>query len=488
MEEECVIYTVLIAEDELLVRMGIESSVPWLQMDMRVVAETADGMAAWEAFGKFHPDIVIADIRMPKMDGVELLERIRTVDPDCAVILVTNVESGCMLEKAKALGIVDILFKASMKRDHIEAAVALARDSLPDNRGQAIAPKDDREVWREYLTRPRQKADSSLVDETAPPSALFRPHGFVYFAIRPSERLSHHLADSLTNLFEHRMSAEGDFCMVNLERGTVALAKTPFDARHAEKQLSDLGDYVLHNFVEALCFVVQPEETELPALCRQLDHAAFYASDEHFFDQPTLFLDPSGWPRLAELSQAARTLRRCAPLMKRDVGLSQCADDLAALPKAMASGWSEGNHLGRRILERMGSPANCNGIHELADEIARAAERAAAEVRLSARPEILAAIDYMDEHISEKLTVTGVSDIIGYHPAYFSNLFKRELGLSYSDFLTNLRINRAKEMMRESSRSLGEVAESCGFSDLSYFSVKFKRVVGVAPNQWRAKL
>ena len=85
-------YTVLIAEDELLVRIGISSCVPWEQMGMRIVAETAAGASAWQAFLRYHPDIVIADIRMPQIDGLELLRRIRTEDRDCAVIIVTNVE------------------------------------------------------------------------------------------------------------------------------------------------------------------------------------------------------------------------------------------------------------------------------------------------------------------------------------------------------------------------------------------------------------
>jgi len=103
------------------------------------------------------------------------------------------------------------------------------------------------------------------------------------------------------------------------------------------------------------------------------------------------------------------------------------------------------------------------------------------------RPEIRAAIEYIEAHISDELSIRHVSEVAGYHPAYFSNLFKRELGMSYSDFLAGLRIQRAKEMLTGSASSLQQIAEECGFSDLSYFSAKFKRMVGMTPSQWRAK-
>lgn len=90
--------TALIAEDELLVRMGISSSVSWAEMDIAVVGEARDGLEAWALYQKYRPDIVILDLLMPKMSGVELLERIRQADPRCAVIVVTSVDKGETLD------------------------------------------------------------------------------------------------------------------------------------------------------------------------------------------------------------------------------------------------------------------------------------------------------------------------------------------------------------------------------------------------------
>ena len=115
--------------------MGIASSVPWSRYDMTIIGEVADGESAWDMFRMYHPDIVITDIRMPKMDGLELIARIRGEDPECRIVVVTNVEYGEACERAKALGVNTFLLKATMNRDDLEKVILRLRYSLnePDD-------------------------------------------------------------------------------------------------------------------------------------------------------------------------------------------------------------------------------------------------------------------------------------------------------------------------------------------------------------------
>ena len=165
-------YTVLIAEDELLVRIGIASSVPWAEMNLRLIGEAEDGESAWALYEQFRPDIVITDIRMPGLDGMELLRRIRSGDRECAVIIITNVEHDETLREAQALGITDVLLKASMKQDDIRLALEKACKSLPKATGEK-AVRDESALWRTALL------------EGENPAGLFDPRGLVMLHIFP---------------------------------------------------------------------------------------------------------------------------------------------------------------------------------------------------------------------------------------------------------------------------------------------------------------
>ena len=480
-------YSVLIAEDELLVRIGIASSVPWAQMGMRVVAEAADGASAWEAFLRYRPDIVIADIRMPQMDGLELIRRIRAEDSGCAILIVTNVEHDGALEEARRMGIADYLLKAVMKPDDIMQAVLRARAGLPGGRGAPQCPMDNDALWREFLSA--REMDGAAFRRRCERfhAAFFAPQGFVALRILPSEQLSHRLQTSLTSLFAHRREIAGAFFVLSLENGAVALAKEAFDPDAVARGLESLAQYVRDNFGERLRFVVQAGGAELDVLRDRLEAAFRYATQDWYFARAALILDAEGKPCLPALEAAARTLRRCAPLSPQMRELFQCADDAGRLREQIAANGAKAQKLGARLLERLGESPDFSNVSELAEAVARAAEQISRSVRLSVREELLAAVDYIESHLSQKISIRDVSEAVGYHPAYFSSLFKKEMGASYSDFLTNLRIYRAKELLQQTNLSVQEVADACGFSDLSYFSYKFKHIVGNAPSEWRMK-
>ena len=143
--------TALIAEDELLVKIGISSCVPWAELNVAVVGEASDGMEAWELFQKYRPDIIILDLLMPGLNGIELLQRIRAVDRHCAVIVVTNVGEEDLLEEVQQLGVTQILPKISMKRDDISAAVRRACEAITSETGDTAAQAEDEKRVLEKL-------------------------------------------------------------------------------------------------------------------------------------------------------------------------------------------------------------------------------------------------------------------------------------------------------------------------------------------------
>jgi len=97
------------------------------------------------------------------------------------------------------------------------------------------------------------------------------------------------------------------------------------------------------------------------------------------------------------------------------------------------------------------------------------------------------AIAYMEQHISEAFTIKEVSSHVHLNASYFSVLFKEETGVSFTDFLSSLRLDKAKMLLRDSELSLDDICEQIGIQSTSYFIKMFKKFEGVTPKQFRSK-
>ena len=95
------------------------------------------------------------------------------------------------------------------------------------------------------------------------------------------------------------------------------------------------------------------------------------------------------------------------------------------------------------------------------------------------------AILYMKEHLEENLSTSAVAEQIGCSRSYFCILFKRLSGLSFGDYLQQVRIERAKELLQNTSDSVTEIAFSSGYNDIYYFNRVFRKAVNCSPMEFR---
>ena len=481
-------YTVLIAEDELLVRIGMVNCVPWAKLGMHIVDEVADGQAAWNAFQQYRPDIIITDIRMPEIDGLELLRRIRGVDQKCAIIVVTNVENAEMIDEARRLGVISIMLKAVMTQEDIVEAVIRARDSLPYPPPDKTVEVNHRDLWHEFLLDKSMNYDQlcqRFADRGSEPEQI---RGMVLVHLFPDESQARRMKYSMVDIVEHRLQETCSFYSIETMTGAFLLLKTDVKRTELEHTLRELAWYIGTHFDVRMGFVFQPEcehQNRLPEYAAQ---AAKIIREPAFFDEPVLLLSRRGAPDFPELRRDTQNLLRYEVLSCEEkynaAVLGQRIEKLFAL---MDSGWPAVHKEGQALLSDFGCGGECAGLHELIGCLAEAVKAALTRIRETTRPEILNAIEYIEDHLEDDLSIQSVSRIVNYHHVYFSNMFKKETGMNYSDFVANVRISRAKRMLSGSSRTLQEIADDCGFKNLSYFCSKFKHVTGMTPGQWREK-
>ena len=94
-------------------------------------------------------------------------------------------------------------------------------------------------------------------------------------------------------------------------------------------------------------------------------------------------------------------------------------------------------------------------------------------------------IQYIQEHYCENLSISGLSEQFGFSANYISNLLKQELGISYNKYITQLRLNHAKELLLSTRQSVKEITSACGYYSQSHFTKLFMEYEGCTPAEYR---
>lgn len=100
-------------------------------------------------------------------------------------------------------------------------------------------------------------------------------------------------------------------------------------------------------------------------------------------------------------------------------------------------------------------------------------------------PEIAMAIQYIDTHISNDLSLTKISAMVFLSPSYFSKLFKQSVGIGFNEYVTKLRMSHAQSLLRTTSKKVGDISKQVGFESAPYFNRMFKSLFGCTPQEFR---
>ncbi len=419
-------YKVFLVEDEIATREGIRDAVDWRAAGYEFCGEAPDGEIALPLIRERRPDTVITDIKMPFMDGLQLCRILRETLPSTKVIILSGHDEFRYAQEAIQIGVTEYLLKPIAPQDLVAALRKVARQ----------------------------------IDEEHQTTAHI-------------EALQAHMVNQRPLLRER--------CLLDLVAGNSCPADFIQQAQRLEIDL--LAPWYQVLVVQAMLHPGAPQ-TPLYAVGQQIDTV------------------------LAEIVGATGSVVSFRQGLTETILILK--GETPALLARQAQSLSD--RIQRRLTERTGCLAAI-GMGEVTDRlggIALSFAQALAQISAGERPPpaeapapvadhpleqrhnaplIAKARSYIDAHYADPdISLSQVAAQVLLSPTYFSVVFGREVGETFIEYLTSVRIRKASELLRSTSLTSSEIAYRIGYQNPRYFYSVFRKVVGQPPNEFRRSM
>ncbi|MGG6314509.1 response regulator transcription factor [Paenibacillus macerans] len=517
-------YKVLLVDDEREIRQGLRLKVDWQGLGLRVGGEASNGSEALEWLKDESCDIIITDMRMPIMDGVELLEHCAKEYPRTRLIVLTGYDDFQYAHAAIKNKASDLLLKPVSRS---ELAEALSKVVGELERERSTQEEQQLAEWKlsRYLEEMKEQFINSVI-KGYPAGAnpwqervrLFglnelavQPVRFVTIGLPPAkvaddsglrlpfELLCRELAGETGHgipVFREARHPDLLFAIVRDDPGEVR----DFTAQVADIIRSYLKREVLVSAGETAqgleawregylssvlaWYLRQPaQQPEAEAVRGPSDPAQLPAKDKLKLLQR--HLDEGRKEAFEKLAEEELTKALANSHLQFVKMIFQCCLSVELAADSLGLALRDKNEIWidpERVWELGTVPKASRFLFGLADPLFALKKGCGSREE----PSIVEAMKEMIElHYMNDLNLSEIAEQYHYNVSYLSDLFKTKTGQSFLQYLTDVRMNKAVQLLEETPLALNDIAELTGFSNASYFSTKFKKVFGMSPSEYR---
>lgn len=524
--------TVLLADDEERVCRLIQALVDWEKLDMQIIGIAHNGIEALDLAQKTNPDIVITDIKMPGCSGLELIERMRKLCTQSEFVIISGYTHFEYAKMAIQYGVSDYLLKPISKQELQETLNRLAQKiktrkqtESDTNKLRRMLQDDQRKVRSCYL---RDVVHHKCIADSLErinreyyfsfQSGLFR--GFAvkldYDPDRFSEAEIRQVVDRVRRIGLSRLqdvSVDLDIWFDN-SVGYGIVNYTPENRVRVQKRLGQyltdlqMKGEIFSDIVFTLAMADEVErETEIGQsvlLARQLVDERLVFGSQKVITNHLNCMRKSIQPYMEEAYSQISTAMDVGDVLGVESVIRQLRQHFES-PSQMAGQdiVKIVMQIGEGIVEKLRGHGESeavvrefhrrcmlsHSVQQLLQCLQNLAEQelshADASESLEKRRPVQMAKRYLDQHYAESVSLEQVASTIGFNPSYFSVLFKKECGVGFQDYLTEIRIKKAKEILRKSDLSIAEICGQIGYKDLRHFAKTFKKATGLSPGGYR---
>lgn len=528
-------YRVLLVDDEEEIRSGISRKIDWSSLGFALVGEAGNGEEALELCDQLRPDVVLTDIKMPFMDGLELCRHLRQSLPGAKLVVFSGFDDFEYARQAVSMGVSEYILKPinaqelsevltrlreqlhaqQLERRDMETLRRRYEESLPTLRelfytrllsGQ-ISPDQIQErsarydislppgLWTAALIHadlPEHAADAErdellLLSVQAFLEEHFHLEGCTFLSVLYGDlpvllvRLSS--PDQLYPLLEEleRLSLlSQSYLGIPLTAGVGLPCEGPEELHHSVEGARSALDYRVLKGSGRVIFIGDIEPQASVSL-------SFEEEDQRALSTAVKLGTPQQVEQVVgemmdRLRQAGSSLSQCHLFLLELVAF------LLRLARSGGVAAEEvfGPHLSSTI-----SLDHFSGLEELGrwlrERCLKLQELLGRQRTDSAWRLVEQAKDFINRHYADsELSVDIVCSHLHLSPTYFSTLFKREVGMPFTAYVTEIRMDEAARLLRDTDEKTYLIAERTGYTDPNYFSYVFKRRFGLSPSKYRS--
>lgn len=496
---------VMVVDDEMPIRQWLEFIIRKFK-GYQVVAAAGNGAEGYSLFKKTLPDIIITDIRMPVMDGLEMLKMIQTVDPGVRAVVLTSHEEFEYARQAIKLGASEYILKTEITEDSLKELLDKNTPELQkntyNNREKSFEEMSNRNHFLRSLVL--QSHTGSVSD------AMLKEYDI------PLERSSFIVLDVMTRDPEPLRVPLGEAEVL------VHMIKLPLELNHTllignisgqtdrsqKGQMERIQGYCRSILNQISCKIgcsdIYDSLNRLGEAMRQardrVSLSFYYPRESLFWTEKTgrsLFTEGEKYKICFSRELINQNFKKAMEIkeeMMREVRKKEVADidyvkklytaffaSLMHTTRDDAGKIEEGLHIFHDGIQEAVTLDEMDGLLE------REFERYGAETikRQEYSASVRGAVHYMEEHYAESITLSDVSNYVSLSAEYLSRIFREETGIKFVVYLNNLRLKHALQLLETTNLKVYEVAERVGYSNLSYFSTVFKKNFGQNPFDYK---
>ena len=499
---------VLIVDDDFLVRTYLKQMINWEQEGFYIIGDAKNGREALKILQRDGADILIADVSMPIMDGIELTRQVKKLSPRTHILILSCHDDFVYVKQAMKLGIDDYLLKNDLSEETLLDALHKISFESEDNGEIERLALIGRKKLREDFFKAFDAGETDKLEKLSLDAEInSKFQSAAMFMIIPEKW--HEREQLLTDAERENFLSAFSEMTLNTCRNLLGDKIQPliFDSRREDffhwGLIVDGGTFdtaqrlqtfaKLYFNLELKIFFTPPKKN-LVELSEQWQKIYVARADSFYSDEKIISAEdllPLEVKIPDELKISVRELMEALNFSDEDFSAALEIFRKKLLnaklhPEILSTFMTEQSAESERNL--LPSPLQAENFSTWFSEWEKFLKNLRArQGKDYLHPAIRLALRYIDEHRQEDISQTDVADAVHLNTSYFSTLFKKFVGKGFNDYIIELRLAHVKENLATTSDKIKNIAAAEGFNDYQYFIKVFKKNTGLTPGQYREK-